>query len=105
MIETPQNLCNSIMENDCLLVKMLNENPLHNIRYQDVSIEKNKNEFRKQKNNEKQKILSCKCNHEELLMRALKEISLLNNQISLLKNENEVYILYFEKYVILYIFL
>ena len=41
MIETPQNLCNSIMENDCLLVKMLNENPLHNIRYQDVSIEKN----------------------------------------------------------------
>ena len=90
LIETPQNLGTSIMENDSLLVKMLNENMAHKIL--DNSVEKPKfrvaseNEFRKQKA-EKQ---SCPCNHEELLIKALKEISLLNNHIVSLKNENDV---------------
>ena len=94
MSETPQNLCNSILENDCLLVKMLNENP--GGKFQENSVEKPKNikinlenEFRKQK---LEKNSSCPCNHEELLLKALKEIGLLNNHISSLKNENEVLI-------------
>jgi len=95
MSETPQNLCNSILENDCLLVKMLNENPGRILHEDSVENPKNikinlENEFRKQKLD---KNSSCPCNHEELLFKALKEIGLLNNHISSLKNENEV--LYF----------
>ena len=91
MIETPQNLCTSILENDCLLVKMLNEN--HGSKMLENSVERPKyirinaeNEFRKQKLEKP----SCPCNHEELLIKALKEISLLNKEIVSLKTENEV---------------
>lgn len=99
MIETPQNLCASILENDCLLVKMLNDNANSRILENSIS-EKQKNgsnnnlppkekEFRKQK---VEKQIFCPCNHEELLVKALNEISLLNNQIVNLKSENEVII-------------
>lgn len=93
MIETPQNLYNSIMENDCLLVKMLNEHPDSKIKESnDIIKTKNtrinlENDFRKQKVEKNY----CSCNHEEMLLKALKEINSLNNEINSLKNENEVY--------------
>lgn len=101
VIETPQNFCNSILENDCLLVRILNE---QNSRIRENSIEKiekpptkknsSENEFRKQKYEKP----ACPCNHEELLYEALKEIKTLNEQIFSLKNENEViYSLYFKQ--------
>lgn len=91
VIETPQNFCNSILESDCLLVKILNE---QNSKLRENSLEKPptkknscENEFRKQKYEKP----SCSCNHEELLFGAFQEIKALNEQIFSLKNENEVF--------------
>lgn len=96
VIETPQNFCNSILESDCLLVKILNENQQNKTRENSLEKygggkQKGENEFRKQKYYEKNE---CNCNHEELLYEALKEIKELNDQIGVLKNENDVFFHY-----------
>lgn len=108
VIETPQNLCSSLLEIDELLINALGENKgkqnveRNNNHYHERELFKpNKSNkestvFRKEPNNyiqkkerEEENHGYC-CKHEELLKKCINEITNLNNQIGNLKAENEV---------------